>query len=686
MTKVTAEHIGRAAYIYVRQSTPDQVQFNKESRLRQYGLADRARGLGFSEIVVIDDDLGRSGGGIVRPGFDRMIAAICRGVVGAVFAIEASRLARNGRDWHTLLEFCGLVGCLLIDEDGIYEPRSPNDRLLLGMKGTISEMELSAFRQRSMEALRAKARRGELLTKVAIGYVRSTDDRIEIDPDQRIRAAIGSVFAKFDELGSIRQVLLWFRQERIELPAQMIDENGRTISWRAPVYNTVKHILTNPIYSGAYVYGRTNSRTRIENGRKQVARGMPRPRADWDVLLVDHHEGYISWEGYLQNQTVISGNATMHGQMVRGPARRGRALLAGLIRCGVCGRKLRVGYGGPQGRVARYQCVGASTHGIGAACLAFGSIRVDAAVEQEVLRVLAAVGVTAALEAIEVDRCNNNERCRQRELALEAARYDAERARQQYNAVDPTNRLVAADLERRWNERLACVERLEAELASAKASVPTALGPAERAALQELGADLPRAWRHPAATPDHKKRIVRTVVQEVVVKPNPETLELLVHWQGGDHTAVTVPRNRTGHHRHVTDTETADIITALARHLPDSAIVAMLNRLGRRTGHGLTWTEGRLRVWRSDHHVKVYRDGERAQRGELLVQEVAVRLGVTKTNAIRMIKSGILPASQVCPGAPYVISEAALADPSRIAAIGRGPEPQDPNQLPLQLQ
>lgn len=687
MSKITAEHIKRAAYVYVRQSTLEQVQVNQESRRRQYGLAERARWLGFVEVVVIDDDLGRSGGGVARPGFEKLIAAVGRGSVGAVFAVEAFRLARNGRDWHTLLEFCGLVGSLIIDEDGVYDPRSPNDRLLLGMKGTLSEMELSTFRQRSVEALRAKARRGELLTTLAIGYVRSSDGRIELDPDRRIREAIALVFAQFRALGSVRQVLLWLRQESIELPMQAFGPEGRRVIWRPPVYNTVLHILTNPVYGGGYVHGRTESRARIENGRKRVVRGIRRPRAEWEVLLVDHHSGYIGWDEYLHNQEVIAGNATMRGQLVRGPARRGAALLAGLIRCGVCGRKLHVAYGGPQGQVARYHCRGAMiNHGVGGPCLNFGSLRVDAAVENEVLRVMAPVGMAAALEAIESQHRDGEERWRQSELALEGARYEAERARRQYDAVDPANRLVAADLEQRWNTRLTEVERLKAELSAAKAAAPAALTSVERAALQALGGDLARAWRHPAATMDCKKRIVRTLVHEIVARPQPETLELLIHWQGGDHTRLIVPRNRHGQHRGVTDTETAKIIVALARLLPDSAIAAVLNRLGRRTGLGRTWTEARIRSWRSDHSIAVYREGERLQRGELVLHEVSARLGIGKTSVVRLINAGVLAAHQVCPGAPYVIPAAALSDESVVAALRRSPPPHNPNQLPLQFQ
>ncbi len=254
--KITPDHLARGAFIYVRQSTVDQLANNHESRRRQYGLAERARTLGWTDVTVIDDDLGRSGSGVSRPGFERLLAAICEGRVGAVFAIEASRLARNGRDWHTLIEFCGLVGTVIVDEDGIYEPRHPNDRLLLGMKGTMSELELSLLRARSMEALKQKARRGELFFSVAVGYVKVGRDKIEMDPDLRVREAIGLVFTRFAEMQSIRQVFLSLRADRISLP--YVEGSGpRQLLWKLPVYATVSNLLTNPVYAGAYAFGRT---------------------------------------------------------------------------------------------------------------------------------------------------------------------------------------------------------------------------------------------------------------------------------------------------------------------------------------------------------------------------------------------------------------------------------------------
>jgi DNA invertase Pin-like site-specific DNA recombinase len=362
MTTITADHLARSACVYVRQSTADQLVHNHESRRRQYGLADRARQLGWAAVEVIDDDLGRSGGGINRPGFERLLAAICEGRVGAVLAIEVSRLARNGRDWHTLIEFCGLVGTIIVDEDGIYDPRHPNDRLLLGMKGTMSELELSLFRQRSHEALKQKARRGALFLRLAAGYVKAGRDRIEKDPDQRVQDALKLVFSKFAEFQSARQVHVWLRDEGIVLPVKSRNTEERGIIWRLPAYNTVHNILTNPIHAGAYAFGRTTSKVSVEEGRKRVRRGVRRPVAEWDVLLKDQHEGYITWEQFERNQRVIADNATGKGSAtVKGAVRRGELLLAGLLRCGHCGRKLHVAY---SGKIGRYNCYGArANHG-----------------------------------------------------------------------------------------------------------------------------------------------------------------------------------------------------------------------------------------------------------------------------------------------------------------------------------
>src|SRR6202140_4831858 len=427
--RITPEHLARGAFIYIRQSTVDQLANTHESRRRQYGLAERARALGWTDVTVIDDDLGRSGSGISRPGFERLLAAICEGRVGAVFAIEASRPARNGRHRHTLIEFCGLVGTVIVDEDGVYEPRHPNDRLLLGMKGTMSELELSLLRARSMEALKQKARRGELFFTVAVGYVKVGHDKIEMDPDLRVREAIRLVFARFAEMQSIRQVFLSLRADRIALPYIDSKSSGQhQLLWKLPVYTTVNNFLTNPVYAGGYAFGRTGSRITIENGRKRILRGYRKDRSDWAVLLVDHHEGYLSWADYERNQRLIADNANGKGMMVRGSVRKGEALLAGLMRCGHCGRRLLVSYNGTNGDIGRYNCDATRSNPGTPACISFGALRVDEAVGAEVVRLLQPLGVEAATHAIADREHQAGEKQRQLELALEQTRYETARS------------------------------------------------------------------------------------------------------------------------------------------------------------------------------------------------------------------------------------------------------------------
>src|SRR3981189_588173 len=512
VTKITPQHLTRGAYIYIRQSTADQLLHNHESRRRQYGLADRARHLGWQDVVVIDDDLGRSGSGVSRPGFERLLAAICEGRVGSVFAIEVSRLARNGRDWHTLIEFCGLVGTIIVDEDGIYDPRHPNDRLLLGMKGTMSELELSLFRQRSQEALKQKARRGALVLGVAAGYVKVGRDRIEKNPDQRVRDALQLVFSRFAEFQSARQVHIWLRDEGIELPVKSRAGEARGVVWRLPAYNIVHNIPTNPIYAGAYAFGRTTSKVSVEQGRKRVRRGVHRPMGEWDVLIKDHHEAYITWEEFERNQRVIANNATGKGSATaKGAVRRGELLLPGLLRCGHCGRKLNASY---SGKLGRYTCYGARTNHGTARCISISGLSIDAAVGAEVLRILKPLGTDAAVKAIETQTSETSATQRQLELSLQQARYEAAHARRQYDAVDPANRLVAGELERRWNEALQAVQRIEGEIAAIVAAKPPPLGERERQQLMQLGADLELAWSHPAATAATRKRILRTSLNE----------------------------------------------------------------------------------------------------------------------------------------------------------------------------
>ena len=685
--KITPDHLGRGAFIYIRQSTADQLANNHESRRRQYGLAERARTLGWTDVTVIDDDLGRSGSGVSRPGFERLLAAICEGRVGAVFAIEASRLARNGRDWHTLIEFCGLVGTVIVDEDGIYEPRHPNDRLLLGMKGTMSELELSLLRARSTEALKQKARRGELFFTVAVGYIKVGRDKIEMDPDLRVREAIGLVFTRFAEMQSIRQVFLSLRADQIALPYIDSKSSGQhQLLWKLPVYATVNNLLTNPVYAGAYVFGRTGSRMTIENGRKRILRGYRKNRSDWAVLLVDHHEGYVSWADYERNQRLIADNANGKGMMVRGAVRKGEALLVGLLRCGHCGRRLLVSYNGTKGDIGRYHCDATRSDPAAAPCISFGALRVDQAVGAEIVRLLQPLGVDAAVRAITDCEHQAGEKQRQLELALEQARYEAARARRQYDAVDPDNRLVAGELERRWDAALAAMAVIEKELETLVRQRPAALDAAERQRLLQMGADLEAAWHHPAATAVTRKRLIRAVIREVVARVEDDQVQLLLHWQGGDHTRLTVRKNRRGQTRWAVEPETVELIRTCARLMPDKAIAGMLNRTGKRTGRLNGWTQSRVRGFRNTHGIAVYVDGEWAARGEVTLTEAARMLDLSPMTVLRQIRAGIIPAEQYCKGAPWVIKRQDIENQPRPKTERKGPPSSNPGQQTLIFQ
>jgi len=690
MITITADHLTRSAIVYIRQSTFHQVTNNIESGRRQYGLVERARQLGWNDVQVIDDDLGRSGGGIARPGFEKLLAAICERRVGAVFSIEASRLARNGRDWHTLLEFCGLVGTLIIDEDGIYDPRMPNDRLVLGMKGTMSEMEVSIFRQRSIEAMKQKARRGELFLTVAVGYVKTGDDRIEMSPDRRVRDAIALVFSKFSELQTVRQVLVFMRREQIVLPAMVQRTGEQRLEWKLPVYHTVHHILTNPVYAGAYAFGRRGARVTIEAGRKRVIRSLRRNWSDWEILIKDHHEGYITWAEFERNQRLIADNANGLSYLGRGSVRRGGALLPGLFRCARCGRKLQVSYGGSKTFSQRYACRGAFSERAEMSCISFGGMRVDRAVAREVIDRVQPLGIEAALAAMENLGREQLDKVKQLENAIEQARFEVARARRQYDAVDPENRLVAADLERRWNQKLEALNALEEELSQIHVEPAPSLQDADRMRLLTLGDDLSQAWNSPGVTMETRKKIVRLLISEIVVDVLDDKIALIIHWQGGDHTRLEVAKNKAGQTRWATNIDIVKLVQVLARQMPDAAIAAALNRTRKFTGHGNGWTRAAVCSLRHQHGIAVYRDGERKERGEMTLDEAAQALNVSRSTVQRMIDDGILPADHPCPDAPWLVQakdveRAEIQQEAQNRRSRRRPSSHDPRQNRLDL-
>ncbi|WP_254021312.1 recombinase family protein, partial [Mesorhizobium escarrei] len=443
------------------------------------------------------------------------------------------------------------------------------------------------------------------------------------------------------------------------LPVKSHDVEGRFIAWKLPLYNTVHNILTNPVYAGAYAFGRTTSKVIIEEGRKRVRRGLRRPQMEWDVLLKDQHEGYIPWSEFESNQQVIANNAIGKGSATaKGAVRRGGLLLAGLLRCGHCGRKMYVAYSGKAGR---YHCRGALVNHGTERCISFGGLRADEAVGAAVLGALKPLGIDAATKALEVQASETSAAQRQLELALQRARYEATHARRQYDAVDPANRLVAGELERRWNNALEAVHEIEGEIAALEARRPSLLGEKERDQLMRLGADLDLAWSHPAATSATRKRIVRAALREIVVRIEGGVIEMVLHWQGGDHTALELKMNAAGKHRWTVPEDTLTLVRELARLMPDRQIARLLNRAGKPTGRGNGWTQARICSFRSHHGIAVHRASEWAERGEITLEAAAQIMDVSVMTALRMARLGIIKGRQVCYGAPWAFKTADIA-------------------------
>ena len=660
--KITAEHLLRQAYVYVRQSTASQVIEHRESQRLQYRLVDRAKELGWREerIIVIDSDLGTSATGSVnRVGFQQLLSVVSEGKVGAIFSIEASRLARNGREWHTLLEVCGIMRTVLVDQEAIYDLNLSNDRLLLGLKGEMSAMELNLFKERSQAAIQQKASRGELYLSVPAAYIKTIDNRLEKNPDRRIQEVIDLVFTKFRQYGTMRRVYRWFLQAKIEVPVVSNGRGPQTIEWRLPSTNTILKILNNPVYAGAYAYGRTKTEVTFKDGRKRLKKGIRKEPKDWDVLILDHHEGYIEWAEYENNMKTLAENTNNKRPIVKGSVRGGEAMLGGLLRCGHCGGKLFVKYQGRDGNHKRYQCVRKQEAEGERSCISFGGYRVDRAVTEELFKVLSPVGLEASLNAIEKINDKSKSITRQRELELEEARYEASRAKRQYNAVDPDNRLVAATLEKDWNDALARVVKIEDKIA-ALSETTFCLSAKEKTELRDLSQDLSRVWNHPDSSIELKKRIIRTVIREIVVYLEKEEIRLVIHWEGGEHTELKVLKQKSHASALKTNVDTKKIITELARIMPDKHIVAFLNRLGKTTAKGRTWNPVRLRAFRNNNNIAVFREGERQERGEFTIAEASAKLGVSKTKVWRLIQHKILKARQVCSGAPWVISKKGL--------------------------
>lgn len=685
--KIQSQHLARKAVLYVRQSSAFQVLHNQESQKLQYAMQARLRDLGFTNIEVIDEDLGRSAAGTqARSGFERMVAEVCLGRVGAVAAREVSRFARNSREWQQLVEVCRVVDTVLIDQETVYAPRASNDRLLLGLKGSLNEYELDLLRQRSLEARRAMAKRGELIVTAPVGFKKTEDHRLEKDPDRRVQEAIGLVFDQFERIGSVRQTLLWFHEHGLELPC--VTARGE-VRWKRPIYGTVYQLLTNPAYGGAYAYGKSEHGTRYEAGVERT-NARRKPRDQWLAFIPGTHEGYVDWERYERIQRAIRGNLHFASRSLTA-AREGQALLAGLLRCRRCASKLTVHYTGQQHDVARYVCHRAWLDKGQPRCISFGGSRVDPAVAAAVLSVVQPAAIEAAIVAYREQTSQKDEVRAALERDLQAARYAASRAQRQYDAADPENRLVTDELERRWNQALARVHEIEQRVAERdqKPSEP----PPVLADFTALAERLETLWEHPETDPRLKKRIVRSLIHEIVVDLDAATSEvvLVVHWIGGVHTGLRVPRRRRGQNSTHTAPETLDAVRALARICSDAMIANVLNRNGRLTGRGNLWSCERVTALRSYHSIPVCGEASQAAEGWMNLTEAAKLVGVSARTLRLAVERGELHAEHPLPDGPWIFqreqltTEAARAVAERASHRSRRPAVPTEGQATLDL-
>jgi DNA invertase Pin-like site-specific DNA recombinase/predicted DNA-binding transcriptional regulator AlpA len=660
LTKIASSHLNRAAYVYLRQSTAAQVEHNRESTQRQYALAARATALGWSQqqVVIIDEDLGVSGSGVVeRSGFARLTAEVALGHIGIVLGLEVSRLARNNADWYRLLDLCGLTDTLIADADGVYHPATFNDRLLLGLKGTMSEAELHVLRARLLGGIRNKAARGELRRRLPVGFVWGDEDgEVRFHPDEAICSMIRTVFARFAELGSVRRVWLWLRTEGLSFPMRTASTDVR---WVDPSYIAIYHVLTNPVYAGAYAYGKSRHQVTLDafGARKKRVRRLP--QSQWSVLIPNHHQGFIDWSTYQENRIRISANTHPRPhQSGSGAVREGTALLQGLAVCGHCGRKLRTHY---TGRTASpgYHCAGKNiVNGRGIFCLNVGAMQIDNAVVQAMFAALAPLGIEAALAAAERIEADRDSALAQWRLAVERASYEAQRAERRYRAIDPDNRLVARGIEAEWEHCLRELEKAKAELARRERQRPRTLSADERGRLLALGTDLLKAWEAPTTSPRDKKELLRTVLEEIIIAVHKKEsrTHLTLRWRGGDLTDLDLdtPRHRPAIVR--TDEETIALVRRLAAHYPDTVIAGILNRQGRKSAYGHRFTVYLVANLRRNWDIPCFERPTSLPGGELLnIKQTAVALGVAPSTIHRWLNDGIIAGEQLTPGAPWQI-------------------------------
>jgi len=660
--KITSEHLARKAVVYLRQSSLAQVKQNTESQRLQYALAGTARAYGFKRVEVIDCDLGKSAapGAPAREGFKHLLASIALGEVGIVLSRELSRLSRTDKDWCHLLELCQVFNTLIADADNLYDLNRLDDQLVLGIKGTLSVVELKTLKLRLQQGREAKAKRGELGRCLAPGYVADSLGQILKDPNLRVQEAIALVFKKFGELGSIRQTHRWFHEEKIELPVNKAIGGRFQLAWKLPTVSFVSDVLHNPLYGGAYVYGRRPSEVVVKDGQALKRQGSARPAEQASVFLPGHHPGYISWAQYQRHQDIMRSNGGNFMQDESALAvRSGQGLLTGLLRCGRCGRKLHIRYWGKSGTAARYVCSGDFATG-GQYCLGFGGATVDKRLSKAILQAISSQGVDASVAAIEQLSTQGGDQRAALKRQLQQVQYEVQRAFEQYDQADPANRLVVDVLEQRWNAKLEALNALQGELDAHRDAI-VSLSRADKDAILALGKDFATVWGDPACPMVLKKKIARTLIDEIVVDLDDaaQELRLIIHWHGGCHTTLTMPKPQSGAVAHKTTLEDLELITRMARRYRDDEIARVLSKLGRRTGKGKRWTQSRVAYVRKKYAIDPP-DQETRDADILTLAQATKYSGVSDTTLMRLIKEKILAAEQIAPYAPLEIRRADL--------------------------